>query len=503
MATNNKDFVVKNGLIVGDSTNLVNYTAASPSNPFVGQLWINEPFLYAWSSASTWVLVGDGNTGGGGGGTASGTPFNIPNTLIARSASGSFQIGSVDFHTASPVATTAGRITWDDGSGTALLGLKGGNINSPIGQQEDALVYNGTGSALARGQVVRIVGAQGQRPRIDLAAAINDANSSKTFGIVAEPITNGSEGFVTTFGIVNNINTAAFTEGASLWLSPSAGGIVSTMPIQPYHNVFIGYCLKSHASSGRIFVKIQNGYEIEELHDVRIVSPSSTHILTYNSASSLWVNKGVLEAVKEVDGVGSGLDADMFHGFEPSFFVNTSSAVQEKTGNFTFHGALTVNELVISGSALTISTTNVALEDSVIQLALSQFNSDGVDIGFVGSYGDGSTSSANHYHVSFARDASQNKWKLLSKSPAPVNNVFDYTDPNIEFGVLQIAALEVSSSVVVTNFNADMLDGYHQNHFLAAGTASSIYLTQANASATYASLQEFNNMQVAMIMGIY
>lgn len=500
MATQNKDFKVKNGLIVGGSTNLVNYISSSPTDPFLGQLWISASSLYAYSSASTWVLVGDGNSGGG---SASGTPFNIPNTLVSRSASGSFQIGAVDIHTASPVSTAIGRITWDDGSGTALLGIKGGNINLPIGQQEDALVYNGTGSALAIGQVVRIIGAQGQRPSVDLANALNDPGSSKTFGIVAEPISNGSEGFITTFGIVYNVNTASFTEGASLWLSPSAGGIVSTMPVQPYHNVFIGYCLKSHASSGRIFVKIQNGYELEELHDVKIVSPSSTHIISYNSASSLWLNKGLLDAIKEVDGAGSGIDADFLDGEDSSFFINTSSAVQEKTGNFTFHGALTVNELVISGSALTISTTNVALEDSVIHLANEQYTSDGVDIGFVGSYGDLTTSSAGHYHVSFARDASQNKWKLLSKSPPPVNNVFDYSDPNIEFGVLQIAALEVSSSAVVTNFNADMLDGYHADHFLAAGTASSIYLTKANASATYATQEDFNNLKIATIMGIY
>lgn len=294
MATVDKNFKIKNGLIVGDSTNLVNYTSASPTENFIGQFWIDDSdTLYAWSG-SAWVSVG------GGGGSASGTPFNIPNTLVARSASGSFQIGAVDFHTASPVSTAVGRITWDDGSGTALLGLKGGNINIPIGQQEDALVYNGTGSALARGQVVRIVGAQGQRPRIDLAAAISDANSSKTFGIVAEPILNAAEGFVTTFGIVSNINTAAFTEGASLWLSPSAGGIVSTMPIQPYHNVFLGYCLKSHASAGRIFVKIQNGYELEELHNIVTSNLLNNDIIIYNQSASYWNNKPLSTAVSDV-----------------------------------------------------------------------------------------------------------------------------------------------------------------------------------------------------------
>ena len=42
MATVDKNFKVKNGLIVGDSTNLVNYTSASPSDPFVGQLWVDS-----------------------------------------------------------------------------------------------------------------------------------------------------------------------------------------------------------------------------------------------------------------------------------------------------------------------------------------------------------------------------------------------------------------------------------------------------------------------------
>ena len=328
MATNNKDFVVKNGLIVGDSTNLVNYTAASPSNPFVGQLWISASTLYAWSG-TIWNAV----SGGGGGGSASGTPFNIPSTLVARSASGSFEIGAVDFDTTASATSDIGRLSWNDGDGTLSLGIKGGNINLPIGQQEDALVYNGTGSALARGQVVRIIGAQGQRPRIDLAAAISDPYSSKTFGLVAEPISDGAEGFVTTFGIVSNINTSGFSEGASLWLSPSAGGIVSTMPTQPYHNVFLGYCLKSHISAGRIFVKIQNGYEISELHDVLIQTASNNQILSYNSASSLWMNKDLQAAIKEVDGAGSGVDADLLDGQHASDFllVSASAGLEEVT----------------------------------------------------------------------------------------------------------------------------------------------------------------------------
>ena len=42
MATQDKDFKVKNGLQVGGPTNLVNYSSASPSNPFIGQLWVDS-----------------------------------------------------------------------------------------------------------------------------------------------------------------------------------------------------------------------------------------------------------------------------------------------------------------------------------------------------------------------------------------------------------------------------------------------------------------------------
>lgn len=438
-----------------------------------------------------------------GGGSASGTPLNIPETLVSRSASGTFAIGAIDIDTSASPTLAVGRIQWNPNFGTPEVGLVGGNITAHIGQHVHAYVTNAEGSPLAIGDVVYLYGASGDRASVKKAYNLSDTTSSKTLGVVAEAIDTGAQGFVTTFGVVDKLNLSSYTPGDVLWLSASAGKFTNIKPSAPQHLVFVGVVARANAGNGQLFVNVQNGYELEELHSVTISNLTDNDILSYNGSSSLWFNQNLATAITEIDGIGSGIDADLFHGYSASFFVNTSSAVQEKTGNFTFHGTLTVNELVISGSALTISTTNVALQDSVIHLANEQYASDGVDIGFVGSYGDGTTSSANHYHVSFARDASQNKWKLLSKSPAPVNNVFDYSDPNIEFGVLQIAALEVSSSVVVTNFNADMLDGYHSDYFLSAGTASTIYLTEANASATYVTQQEFNNLRIATIMGIY
>lgn len=190
---------------------------------------------------------------------------------------------------------------WSDGEGTIEVGLKGGDVKLAVGQEEVALCYNGTGSVLSKGQVVYVSGAQGQRPTLALASASSESSSSKTFGVVAETILDGSEGFVCTFGLVKEINTSSFTEGSALWLSITPGQISQTMPVSPNHAVFIGYCVKSHASAGQIFVKIQNGYELEELHNVLITSPSTGQVLEYDSATGLWKNSDPAEgAVFEV-----------------------------------------------------------------------------------------------------------------------------------------------------------------------------------------------------------
>lgn len=203
---------------------------------------------------------------------------------------------NVDFVQNPVDPAAARRLRWNDGEGTLELGLKGGNLNLNIGQEELALCYNGTGATLSKGTVVYVSGAQGQRPSLSKASASTESTSSKTFGVVAEAIANEQEGFVATFGLVRNINTSGFAEGAALWLSASAGLITTTMPTPPNHGVFIGYCIRQHATSGQIFIKIQNGYEIQELHNVSISSLQDGDILSYNSSSGLWENEQPAQA---------------------------------------------------------------------------------------------------------------------------------------------------------------------------------------------------------------
>jgi hypothetical protein len=148
--------------------------------------------------------------------------------------------------------------------------------------------------------VVIVAGATGQRLSVKLAKADNDANSAGTLGIVCEDIAGNAEGFICSVGQVTNINTTGslqgetWADGDSLYLSGTTfGAITNVKPTAPIHEVRIGYVEYAHAVNGKIYVKIDNGYELDELHNVSInpLTLANNDVLVYESATSLWKNK--------------------------------------------------------------------------------------------------------------------------------------------------------------------------------------------------------------------
>lgn len=240
-------------------------------------------------------------TGGGGG------PY-VPYT----GATGNVDLGEYELKAGqleldqTPTGTAGVAVMrWNDQDGTADLGLKGGNVTLQIGQEQVTRVVNKTGSDLleANYQAVRISGAQGNRLKVDLAQANNDANSADTLGIVTETILNNQEGFVTTSGLVRNINTTGalqsetWADGDMLYLSGTiAGQITNVKPTAPIHTVIMGYVVRAHSTQGQIYVKVDNGYELDELHNVAITSPANNDLLQYDSATSLWKNESLSSA---------------------------------------------------------------------------------------------------------------------------------------------------------------------------------------------------------------
>jgi hypothetical protein len=200
-------------------------------------------------------------------------------------AAGEFNpVDSIQFVTTYEGTATTGKMIWNAQSGTVHLGMSG-DIEMPLGQAEAHLVRNVTGSQIAKGKVVYISGATGQRPQISLADADAEMSSSATFGITAEAIDNNDSGFVFVSGYIKGINTSALTEGEALWLDTVPGGFTHDKPTAPVHSVLVGYVI-TKKNNGEIFVKVQNGYELGELHNVNTQGAIARDILRYNG--SIW-----------------------------------------------------------------------------------------------------------------------------------------------------------------------------------------------------------------------
>lgn len=281
-------------------------TTLAGFNPISGTVTASDTILS--SIEKIWWNIENGGGGGGGG--------YVPYTGATQNLNlGTYGLISdfVQFNTTnSAIPTTAGTMSWNDADGTADLKLKGGNVTLQIGQEEVVRIVNKTGVNLLEEnyQAVYISGAQGQRLKVDLALATTDGTSAGTLGLVTEDILNNEEGFITSSGLVNKIDTTGdlqgetWADGDILYLSPTvAGQITNVKPLAPDHTVIMGFVVYAHANNGKIYVKVDNGYEIEELHDVQVIDRTDTDILQWYEDDLVWRNIQFATALENAGGI--------------------------------------------------------------------------------------------------------------------------------------------------------------------------------------------------------
>ena len=183
--------------------------------------------------------------------------------------------------------------TYDDVGNQVILTGVGGTANK-ISQE----VLNNTGSTIYKGQVVYAngaVGASGQL-RVALSSNASEGTSSKTFGIMEDTVADGAIGTVVTEGLIEGIDTSSAQPGDPVWLGNTPGSVIyglANKPVGPEHLVFIGIVTRAQVNTGSIFVKVQNGFEINELHDVYINGKQNNQVIRYNATTGLWTNQTI------------------------------------------------------------------------------------------------------------------------------------------------------------------------------------------------------------------
>ena len=168
-----------------------------------------------------------------------------------------------------------------DGTNFQMLGV------AP--NQMFAFVHNADSVTINKGDVVYAFGATGDKMSVKKAVNTADATSAKTVGLVfSTSIASGANGYIITQGVIQGLNTGAFTAGDTLYLSNVAGQYTATKPYAPNHLVYVGIVERANAGNGQIYVRVQNGYELNELHDVQAQSPTDNSIIRYDSSDSQW-----------------------------------------------------------------------------------------------------------------------------------------------------------------------------------------------------------------------
>ena len=199
----------------------------------------------------------------------------------------------IDFDTTATPANAVGRVRWDSTDESLQLGLTGGNAISVLGQTIHAYVRSAESVTINKGQPVYLYQATGNRASVKLASNVQDSTSATTFGLAAESIGPNQRGFIVCQGVLNGLNTSAYNEGDILYLDASAGTLTATKPKAPNHMVYVGVVERATAGNGQIYVKVQNGYELDEIHDVQINSPANGQLIIYDAATDLWKNANI------------------------------------------------------------------------------------------------------------------------------------------------------------------------------------------------------------------
>ncbi len=214
--------------------------------------------------------------------------LNITASVISGSE---LNIDYIDFVGQNPPPDYRSGRMYYDGLGSYFAGTDITNLSIDLAQQTVVRVKNGSGDIIPKGKLVRIIGGSGTNPLITTASWEDDNNSANTLGMTLSSTDDNEFTYVLLNGIIQDIdlNASTFSEGEILYLS-SSGDYTNIKPFAPLHAVKIGEVVRAQQNNGVAFINIQNGYEIEELHDVLITNRQNGDVISFDSANSVWKN---------------------------------------------------------------------------------------------------------------------------------------------------------------------------------------------------------------------
>jgi len=349
-----------------------------------------------WVNISGGILNATGSTGLGTYWTSN-DELSYMNIGVSQSSG---DISYINFDTTlnSPVVT--GELSWNSDDGTLNVGLDS-DVTLQVGQETHYRVKNQTGGTLLNGRLISAVGTLGASGRILASYSVADGSVPARFviGVATQDILNGNDGYVTHFGLVRGFDTTGtpygetWVDGDVLWANPDVLGGLTNQEPKPGGNtsIKVQVALVVYANAnGSIFVRINNGRRLHELHDVEYDENVLTtdSILRWNTSGQYWAQATFSFGNLTDTNIISATTNDTLR-YDGTDWVNNSLITADSSGTFSINGTFIYTDgSEQSGYVLTTDNNGLASWTEGVVGATGATGPQG-EIGLTGATGAG------------------------------------------------------------------------------------------------------------------
>ena len=306
------------------------------------------------TTSGTITLAGILNiaNGGTGASTAAGAPFALKgaNADITSLSGLTGAISSptyVQFGSGSGTTLAAGRMWYDQTTGSLNFGMGNGNITQQVG--EETFMYGKASAAITDSplQIIYHTGTVGASGVITFAPTIAGiTNVNDIIGVATESLALNDFGRITAFGVVRGITTNGTAFGETwadddvIWYNPVTGNPTKVEPVAPNIKVQIGTVINAGSGgSGSFQVLLRPGSVLGGTDsNVQFGTLANNDLIAYDSTLGYWKNiPGSSYGTGTVTSVGLSLPAIFTVSGSPVTTTGTlTAALASQTANYFF-----------------------------------------------------------------------------------------------------------------------------------------------------------------------
>lgn len=255
--------------------------------------------------------------------TAPNTLLKLDQTIPQSVTGGSPQFYGIQFDLAGGQTRQIGKLMWSDDNGCLEYGLND-DVTLQVGEEVLVRVKN-TGANILNGDIVYINGANDNIPTV--AKADCRYHYSEPLFMATEDINTNNNGWVTQTGVVNNLNTDAYSEGTTMWLY-TGGTITNVQPsLSNWARRRIGVVTRKSATIGAIYFDSVTASRLNYLTDVYSATTTTGAFPKYNAGNGTFIWDNVNNYITKSD--FNGHTGDTTIHYEMSAITITENQISD------------------------------------------------------------------------------------------------------------------------------------------------------------------------------